>query len=100
MDYQSRKWDRVRARILRRDKYICQVSKRYGKIIEANLVHHIFPVDDYPEYQWEEWNMISVSKAVHNRLHDRTTNKLTKEGVALLERTAEKRGIPPDKKTG
>lgn len=98
MDYQSRKWDRVRARILRRDKYICQVSKRYGKIVEANLVHHIFPVEDYPEYQWAEWNMISVSQAVHNRLHDRVTNKLTNEGIALLERTAKKMNLPPQKK--
>ena len=95
MDYQGRRWKAKRQKILRRDKYQCQVSKRYGKAVEATLVHHIFPVRDYPEYQWEDWNLISVSQAVHNQLHNNQTDELSKMGVDLLKRTARKIGIPP-----
>lgn len=95
MDYQSKRWQKKRAKILRRDKYICQLSKRYGKIRQANTVHHIFPVEYFPEYQWEEWNMISICNEEHNALHDRETHKLTKKGMELLMRTARAQGIAP-----
>jgi len=72
---------------------MCQLSKRYGKFTEAQVVHHIFPVTDYPEYQWEDWNLISVSQAMHNKLHDRNTDKLTRLGRELMERTGRRVGI-------
>ena len=73
---------------------MCQLSKRYGKHIEANTVHHIFPREDYPEYQWCEWNLISLSQSVHDGLHYRVTNELTQDGIDLLKRTARKNNIP------
>ena len=79
---------------LRRDGYQCQLAKRYGKSIPADTVHHIFPREDFPEYQLELWNLISTTKEKHNELHDRGTNSLTDEGVALLVRTARKKNIP------
>lgn len=101
MDYGSERWKKKRELILRRDGYQCQISKRYGKMIPATVVHHIYPAEDYPEFQWQNWNLISISQAVHNALHDRYTGKLTKEGIALLNRTAQKRGLkiqyPPGK---
>ena len=51
------------------------------------MVHHIYPVDEYPEYAYCLWNLISLSQSMHNTLHDRNTNKLTAEGVALMRRT-------------
>lgn len=89
-DYKARRWERLRAQVLRRDGYRCQLSKRYGKAVAADLVHHIYPVDEFPEYAFEPWNLISVSRAAHNKLHDRDSDKLTAEGVALMRRT-----IPP-----
>lgn len=87
MDYNSKRWKKVRARILRLDKYRDVVALRFGKRREANTVHHIYPVEEYPEYQWEEWNLISVSSTTHNKMHDRNTNKLIGEGLALMKRT-------------
>ena len=97
MDYGSQRWKDKRARILRRDKYLCQISKRYGKLVPANLVHHIFPAEDFPEYEWCDWNLISISLAEHNKLHDRDCNDLTPAGKELLLRTARKNkiNIPP-----
>ena len=82
--------------ILRRDKYQCQISKRYGKRVEANTVHHIFPRDAYPEYEWKMWNLISVSQEAHNELHDRNTGALSGKGIELLIRTARYRNMNID----
>lgn len=91
--YKSVRWQRKRAAILRRDGYMCQVSLRFGKRITADTVHHIFPKDDYPEYALADWNLIAVSRKIHDELHDRTTGTLTKKGMELLERTARRKGI-------
>ena len=93
MNYDSLRWQRKRAKILRRDKYMCQLSKRYGRFEQAQVVHHIFPAADYPEYQWEDWNLISITTEMHNKLHDRNTDKLTRMGMDLMEKTARKNGI-------
>lgn len=91
--YRTTKWKRLRESILRRDGYMCQLSKRYGKRKQAEVVHHIFPREEYPQYQWESWNLISLTREQHNRLHDRITDELTSEGLALLKKTARARGM-------
>ena len=85
--YKTKRWRQKRSHILKRDKYLCQISKRYGKRREATIVHHIYPREDYPEYQWCDWNLISVSVEMHNKLHDRVTNQLTALGESLRQRT-------------
>lgn len=93
LNYKSRRWKKKRESILRRDGYLCQISLRYGKHVEADTVHHIFPVDKFPEYEWEDWNLISLAGSVHNKMHVRGTQELTEAGRQLMERTARKRGI-------
>lgn len=92
--YDSPKWLRLRARILRRDNYLDQEAKRYGKIKPAEIVHHIFPKDDFPQYAYEPWNLISVSRMTHNSFHDRETDELTEKGMDLLRRTCRRHQIP------
>ena len=92
-DYHSKEWKRKRNFVLKRDGYQCQLSKREGLRVEADTVHHIFPVRDYPQYALATWNLISLSKAAHNVLHDRDTDELTDEGIALMRTTAMKQGI-------
>lgn len=87
MDYGKNKWKKKRAKILRLDGYKDRIAQRYGKSIEASVVHHIYPAEDYPEYAWCDWNLISVSVATHNRLHVRETRELTAEGRTLMRRT-------------
>lgn len=96
--YRSRRWEKLRASVLRRDGYMCQDSKRYGKTVQANTVHHIFPRDEYPEYEWEPWNLISLSSKAHDEMHDRATGKLTEKGKRLLDRTAIEHNISPSPK--
>lgn len=93
MDYKSKRWKHLREIILRRDGYMCQDSLRYGKHVPANTVHHVFPAEQFPEYQWQPWNLVSLSQAAHNEMHDRDTNELTSKGAELLRMTAIKYGI-------
>lgn len=92
-NYKEPRWVELRKKILLRDKYIDQYLKRYGKFKNADIVHHIFPVKDFPEYQFEEWNLISVSRSTHNSFHDRETDELTDIGKELLVRTARRNNI-------
>lgn len=91
--YKSDTWVKMRARILRRDLYTCQYNKRYGKLVPAKVVHHILPLEYYPEYRLKAWNLISLSTAAHERLHNRNEHTLTIEGWRLAEKTAQAQGI-------
>ena len=86
-DYNGNRWRRLAALAMRRDGYRCQIAARYGRSAQAEVVHHIYPVDEYPEYAYCLWNLISLSRAAHNKLHDRKTGELTEEGRALMRRT-------------
>lgn len=84
--YKSKKWQRIRNKVLKRDKYLCQESLRYGKHIPGNTVHHIFPVEFYPELKYEYWNLITLDNKVHNKMHERIGHNLTLEGLRLQKR--------------
>ena len=89
----GKKWERLREFVLARDGYLDQEAKRYGRRIEATVVHHIFPREYFPEWAFEEWNLISLSNKTHDEMHDRTTHKLTAKGFELLIRTARKQNM-------
>lgn len=91
--YKEPRWLALRKRVLVRDKYLDQYWKRYGRLINAEMVHHVFPVEDFPQYQWEEWNLVSVAKSTHMMLHDRENDELTDKGMELLRYVARKNRI-------
>ena len=86
-NYQGAKWKKKREHILRMDGYVCQIARRYGRSEEASVVHHIYPAEEYPEWAWCDWNLISVSQATHNKLENRRTGELTEMGMRLQRRT-------------
>lgn len=86
MNYKSKRWLHKREIILKRDDYLCQESKRYGKNVQATTVHHIYPVELYPELAYVNWNLISLTEKKHNGMHDRTTHELTELGRQWKER--------------
>ena len=93
--YDSKRWKAKRHHILLRDKWIDQVALKDGVKIEANIVHHILPREEYPQYELCDWNLISVSQETHKkRLHEKYTGKLTKLGKALMYQTAAENNIP------
>ncbi|MFY0758741.1 HNH endonuclease [Metabacillus dongyingensis] len=84
--YKTNNWKSKRAKILRRDEYLCRECKRYGKSVSATVCHHIFPLENFPEYKLLSANLYSCCNTCHNSFHDRITNELTAEGLRLLER--------------
>ena len=91
--YKSGRWRRVRDAALARDGYVCQVSKRFGKMVPADTVHHVYPRELFPEYQYCMWNLVSLAGSVHDEMHDRVTGDLTGKGKDLLRRTARRHGM-------
>lgn len=90
----SEQWRRKAHSILRRDGYIDQyILKTTGRMIEANVVHHILPRDEFPQYAMEDWNLISLNKRTHSRIIHTIKGKLTNEGRKLMMETAFKQGI-------
>ena len=73
--YTSAKWIRKRERVMKRDKYLCQDCKRYGRKTPAVLVHHIKPYEEYPELGLDEENLTSLCDACHNKRHPEKAKK-------------------------
>lgn len=69
--YKTQAWLKCRAVILKRDGYRCQSCKRRNpKIpVPANTVHHIKPLDEYPELALDEDNLESICPSCHNKEH-------------------------------
>ena len=67
--YKSRAWKIKREAILRRDGFMCQECKRYGKAREAKTVHHIIHLEDDPSLALKSSNLISLCTACHNKAH-------------------------------
>jgi len=53
-------------------------------------VHHIYPVEYYPELAYENWNLISLSNNKHNMMHVRGSHELTDLGKQWQERVKDK----------
>lgn len=68
-NYASSRWRRLQKAVLKRDGYQCQCCKRYGRMVEARIVHHIKHVDEYPELAYVPENLISLCDACHNKAH-------------------------------
>lgn len=75
-DYRCAKWRKQRERVLRRDGYMCQYCKRYGRRKTATTVHHIKHADEYPELAYTDSNLISLCDACHNKAHPEKARKI------------------------
>jgi 5-methylcytosine-specific restriction endonuclease McrA len=86
--YKSRRWQNKRVKILRRDEYLCQECKRYGKTTPATTVHHIIPLEQRPELALVSTNLLSLCSVCHDKMHDRTTCELTAVGEYWKEKVS------------
>lgn len=83
--YQTPRWRRLREKILRRDGYLSQEAKRYGRRAEADTVHHVWPAEKFPEYAWEPWNLLSITGDEHRAMHN-ADGSLTELGISWQRR--------------
>ena len=77
----TQRWKKKRAAILRRDKYLCQECRRYGRKrnghpVPAEVVHHIQHYDEHPELALDDGNLISLCEGCHNKKHPERGGKM------------------------
>lgn len=92
--YKTDTWQSLRNRALIRDKYMCQCCKANNKMVNADCVHHIFPIERYPEYADKMWNLMSLCSKCHNEMHNHYTGELSKQGMLFLRSIAAVMNIP------
>ena len=86
--YETKAWKKKRERILKRDGYLCQLALKEGRRVPAKTVHHILPLDRYPQYKMCDWNLVSLSHQAHEQMHNRYKNgALTKIGKRWMMET-------------
>ena len=86
--YKSKSWERTRQLVLARDSYECQRCKELGlihldskkqegfdKTIELNI-HHIKPLEEYPELAHDLDNLVSLCLFHHNEIEGKLDNFL------------------------
>ena len=67
--YHDKRYKRARAAALKRDEYLCQYCKRYGRMRQATITHHIKPVEIAPELAYSADNLVSLCMSCHNKMH-------------------------------
>ena len=87
--YRTERWRRLREKVLRRDGYLSREARRYGRRVPAEIVHHVYPAEEYPDYAWAAWNLISITQDEHRAMHN-ADGSLTELGESWVRRT-----IPP-----
>lgn len=74
--YSSKVWRAVRAvELAKRPLCECDDCKRDGRLLEANLLHHIKPRKTHPHLALDPSNLQAVNHACHSRIEGRLRGK-------------------------
>lgn len=92
--YCRKEWKKIKADVLKLDKYECQKCKAKGKYTRAILVHHVNHLRDYPSLALEIYdpngkrNLISLCQDCHEQEHlnERPRFKTKKENYMNKEK--------------
>lgn len=89
--YNSKRWKRVRAKVLVLDNYECQLCKGRGKHTRAVIVHHIKHLDERPDLALQVWDgderqLVSVCKNCHELLHPEQLRRIPRGEQVTAER--------------
>lgn len=74
--YDSRAWRRVRRQVLAMDHNECQICRARNRHTPGVIVHHVWHLDEYPEYGLSVWvddpetgerkrNLLTVCRECH-----------------------------------
>ncbi len=69
--YKSITWKRARVMALQRDHYLCQECLKAGRMTMATEVHHVRPLEDYPDLALDLDNLESLCRRCHERTKHR-----------------------------
>mgnify|MGYP000004614192 CR=1 FL=1 len=94
--YSTKAWEAMRMRVIRESRHKCQNCARYGKMQDATTVHHANPIEERPDLRLKRWNLIALCDECHNKMHDRSTHKLTALGERWRMRVSPLLAAPPE----
>lgn len=93
--YGKGSWKRARMQALNRDHWLCQECLRQGRVRTAKEVHHLKPLELYPELGLELDNLESLCRECHEATKDksgfgngparRKAEKNTPKGVRIIK---------------
>ena len=82
--YHRPAWRRIRQQALHRDHYLCQECLRQKKIVPATEVHHVLPLEDFPELGLELSNLTSLCWYCHEQTKHKKKEQII-PGVRVLK---------------
>ena len=82
--YKKSVWKRLRIQALNRDHWLCQECLRKGMINTAEEVHHIKPLEDFPELGLCLDNLESLCRDCHAATRVRKQKTVTVPGVRII----------------
>lgn len=84
--YQSTAWRSIRRMALQRDNYLCQECLRKKRITRATEVHHVNPLEDFPELGLEMSNLQSLCWDCHEQTkHHGQSSVMAPAGVRVIK---------------
>src|SRR5690554_2336937 len=69
--YATKAWKQIRLERLSKDNYLCQRCKKKGLITAGTTVHHVKPLEDYPELALDINNLTSLCNTCHEQIEKR-----------------------------
>ena len=83
--YHSGPWRRIRKLRLQRDHYLCQLRISPECTRRATTVHHVLPLEDYPELALDIDNLTSCCFACHELTKQRSSEPNAPAGVRIIK---------------
>ena len=65
--YNTTKWKKIRTRMLRENP-LCEECLGFGRETPATDVHHIKPIEDFPDLRFTMSNLMCVCQTCHGKL--------------------------------
>ena len=84
--YKKAVWRKLRSQVLERDHYLCQECLRRKRFTKATEVHHLKPLEEFPELGLTPSNLESLCWFCHEATKSRSRAEPTvPDGVRVIK---------------
>lgn len=94
--YHTPAWRKLRVVALQRDHYLCQACLKKHRFTKATEVHHIKPLEDFPELGLDLDNLMSLCWQCHEETKDHGRHVSTVPSGVRVIKIASDDGLNPE----